>query len=257
MSALFEPSPQPERLKALVVDDAPELRMLLEPLLTREGFDVRTASDGTSSVELARTFAPDVIVLDLVMPGLDGLEACRRIRTFSDAYIVMVTSKDAEVDKVVGLSVGADDYVAKPFSPVELVARVRAMLRRPRKRPEAEQPGSAPAASNDSMTITVGDIRIDRAAREVTVEGTVVDLTRIEFDLLETLCSRPRMVFSRSQLLELVWGPNWYGDTHVVDVHMSNLRRKLGDRSKPPRFIQTVRGIGFRLTDEALAATRV
>lgn len=242
----------PPRLRALVVDDAPELRMLLEPLLGRDGFDVRTAADGPTAVELARLWEPDVIVLDLVLPGMDGLEACRQIRTFSDAYVVMLTSKDAELDRVVGLSVGADDYLAKPFSPAELLARLRAMLRRPRNNGAPGPATGLGGPTEASDVVVVGSIHIDRAAREVTVDGQAVELTRLEFDLLDTLCSRPRMVFSRAQLLETVWGHTWIGDTHVVDVHVSNLRRKIGDRSRPPRFIQTVRGIGFRMADEAL-----
>ncbi len=252
MSAVHDAAPTPAPLRALVVDDAPELRMLLEPLLVREGFEVRVATDGETSVELTRTFKPDVIILDLVMPGIDGLEACRRIRTFSDAYVVMLTSKDAEMDKVIGLSVGADDYVSKPFSPHELVARLRAMLRRPRSLTPVATPPEAPAAGGDRAgnRRVIGELTIDLDAREVLVGGRPVDLTRIEFELLATLSSRPRMVFSRTQLLELVWGPNWYGDTHVVDVHVSNLRRKLGDRDRTTRVIQTVRGVGFRLADD-------
>ncbi len=237
------------KLKALIVDDAPELRMLLEPLLMREGFEVRAASDGEVAVELTRSFNPDVIILDLIMPGIDGLEACRRIRTFSDAYIVILTSKDATVDKVIGLSMGADDYISKPFSPQELIARLRAMLRRPRASgafSTAEERSTNPTLNQKRF----GDLEVDLDARQVKVAGGVVDVTRIEFELLATLCSRPRMVFSRTQLLEIVWGPHWYGDTHVVDVHMSNLRKKLGDRNRNARYIQTVRGIGFRLGDE-------
>jgi DNA-binding response OmpR family regulator len=230
--------------------------MLLEPLLAREGFDVRSVSDGESSIEITRTFNPDVIILDLMMPGIDGLETCRRIRMFSDAYIVILTSKDATVDKVIGLSMGADDYVSKPFSPQELIARLRAMLRRPRaSAPLSPTPGPASAAAShapatNSAVKHFGDLELDSEARQIKVGGKVIEVTRIEFELLATLCSRPRMVFSRTQLLEIVWGPHWYGDTHVVDVHMSNLRKKLGDRTRAGRYIQTVRGIGFRLGDD-------
>jgi DNA-binding response OmpR family regulator len=251
MNALAHTDTAP-KLRALIVDDAPELRMLLEPLLAREGFDVRSASDGETSIELTRTFNPDVIILDLMMPGIDGLETCRRIRMFSDAYIVILTSKDATVDKVIGLSMGADDYVSKPFSPQELIARLRAMLRRPRNSaPLAMTPSTAtPAATSNSAVKHFGDLELDTDARQIKVASKVIDVTRIEFELLSTLCSRPRMVFSRTQLLEIVWGPHWYGDTHVVDVHMSNLRKKLGDRTRSGRYIQTVRGIGFRLGDD-------
>jgi DNA-binding response OmpR family regulator len=233
-------------LRALLCDDAPDLRMVLEPLLVREGFEVKVASEGTTAVDLAASFDPDVVIMDVVLPGIDGLEACRRIRQFSDAYLLILSAKNTEIDKVVGLSIGADDYVTKPFSPNELIARLRAMLRRPRRA------GRGVAYGGDATMRTFGALTIDTAAREVTVENHDVDLTRIEFDLLATLCSRPRQVFSRTQLLELVWGPNWYGDTHVVDVHMSNLRRKLGDREREAPFILTVRGVGFRLSDEAV-----
>jgi len=239
MSAVFE-STATSPLRALVVDDAPEITQMLEPVLKGEGFDTRTASTGEEAIAIARQFQPDIVVLDLVLPGVDGLEVCRQIRGFSDAYVVMLTSKDAEVDKVIGLATGADDYVAKPFSARELVARMRAMLRRPRTKLAAVTTGPK----------VHGPLTIDTDAREVTVDAKVVELTRIEFELLSTLCSRPKAVFSRSQLLELVWGPNWFGDTHVVDVHVSNLRAKLGDRGRTSRFVQTVRGIGFRLGDE-------
>ena len=233
-------------LRALLCDDAPDLRMVLEPLLVREGFEVKVASEGTTAVDLAASFDPDVVIMDVVLPGIDGREACRRIRQFSDAYLLILSAKNTEIDKVVGLSIGADDYVTKPFSPNELIARLRAMLRRPRRA------GRGVAYGGEATVRTFGALTIDTAAREVTVEGGDVELTRIEFDLLATLCSRPRQVFSRTQLLELVWGPNWYGDTHVVDVHMSNLRRKLGDRERETPFILTVRGVGFRLSDEAV-----
>ena len=233
-------------LRALLCDDAPDLRMVLEPLLVREGFEVKVASEGTTAVDLAASFDPDVVIMDVVLPGIDGLEACRRIRQFSDAYLLILSAKNTEIDKVVGLSIGADDYVTKPFSPNELIARLRAMLRRPRRA------GRGVAYGGEATVRTVGALTIDTAAREVTVDNADVELTRIEFDLLATLCSRPRQVFSRTQLLELVWGPNWYGDTHVVDVHMSNLRRKLGDRDRENPFILTVRGVGFRLSDEAV-----
>jgi len=239
MSAVFE-TPVAAPLRALVVDDAPEITQMLEPVLTGEGFETRTASSGEEAIAIARIFIPDIVVLDLVLPGVDGLEVCRQLRSFSDAYVVMLTSKDAEVDKVIGLATGADDYVAKPFSARELVARMRAMLRRPRNK----------LAAVDNGPKTFGPLTIDTDAREITVDGKSVELTRIEFELLSTLCTRPKSVFSRAQLLELVWGPNWFGDTHVVDVHISNLRAKLGDRGRSARFVQTVRGIGFRLGDE-------
>ena len=221
----------PSRPRALVVDDEAPLVDLVRSYLEREGFQVEAAYDGERAVELARRFDPDVIVLDLMLPGMDGLEACRRIRSFSDAYVVMLTARTEEVDKIVGLSTGADDYVTKPFSPRELVARVRAMLRRPR----------VPAGAG---VLQFGDVQIDLAAREVTVAGEPVALTRLEFDLLATLATEPRVVFSRRRLIDHVWGDDWFGDEHVVDVHIANLRRKLGGHGD---LVTTIRGVGFRI----------
>lgn len=228
----FAPAAQ---VTVLIVEDAPEFRDMLVPLLQQEGFKVETAADGETAVERARTLAPTVIVLDIGLPKLDGVEACRRIRTFSDAYIVMLTAKTDEVDKLIGLSVGADDYMTKPFSPRELLARIRAMLRRPRA-----------GASAEGVRV-FGELRVDPLAREVFRENKKVDLTRIEFDLLDVLSSNPRMAFSRQVLLERVWGSDWYGDDHVVDVHVSNLRRKIGDDPASPRYVLTVRGVGYRM----------
>jgi DNA-binding response OmpR family regulator len=225
----------PARPRALVVDDEPPLVRLVRTYLEREGFEVAASGDGAEAVELARVLRPDVIVLDLMLPGLDGIEACRRIRAFSDAYIVMLTARAEELDKIVGLSTGADDYVTKPFSPGELVARIRAMLRRPR----AAQGGDPPRR--------FGDLLIDPAAREVTLAGTPVELTKLEFDLLEALSAQPRLVLSRSQLLERVWGTTWPGDEHLVEVHIANLRAKLGDVPGAARYIETVRGVGYRM----------
>jgi DNA-binding response OmpR family regulator len=222
--------------KVLVVEDAPEFLAMLVPLLEGEGYAVRTAADGATAVEMARSFAPDVIVLDLTLPEKDGLEVCREVRSFSDAYVIMVTARTDELDRVVGLEVGADDYVTKPFSPRELVARVRAMLRRPRT-------SSQPAGIR-----TFGPLTIDPMGREVRVNDELVKLTKIEFDLLATISSRPEMVFSRDLLREQVWGPDWFGDDHVVDVHIANLRRKV-DKAGCPAFLRTVRGVGYRMED--------
>jgi DNA-binding response OmpR family regulator len=220
----------------LVVDDEPSLVRVVSGYLEREGFDVLTAGDGEAAVRLAREAEPDVIVLDLMMPGVDGVEACRRIRTFSDTYIVMLTARGEEVDKVVGLSVGADDYVTKPFSPRELVARVRAMLRRPRTPP-----------AEDQVVRRFGDLEVDPAAREARVGGRLVELTRTEFDLLDVLSGEPRVAFSRTRLMERLWGGDWYGDEHVVDVHVAHLRRKLGDDAQQPHYVRTIRGVGYRM----------
>jgi DNA-binding response OmpR family regulator len=218
-----------------VVDDAAEFRELMAAVLRRDGFVVEVAEDGSAALALARSFAPDVVVLDLGLPGMDGVEVCRQLRTFTDAYVVMVTGRRDEVDKLIGLSVGADDYVTKPFSTRELVARVRAMLRRPRV-----STGSRPLRR-------LGPLEVDPGAREARVRGQVVELTRIEFELLDVLSERPRTAFTRAQLLERVWGPNWFGDDHVIDVHISKLRQKLGDDARAPRMLRTVRGVGYRL----------
>jgi DNA-binding response OmpR family regulator len=223
---------RPGRSRALVVDDEAGLVEIVSAYLSREGFTVEAAADGEQAVELARRDAPDVIVLDLGLPGIDGIEACRQIRSFSDAYIMILTARAEEHEKIAGLSTGADDYLTKPFSPGELVARIRAMLRRPRI-----------AAASTSARRQFGPLELDSAAREVLVEGALVELTKLEFDLLDALTASPRLVFSRGQLLEQVWGSGWFGDDHLVDVHIANLRRKLGH----PELIRTVRGVGYRL----------
>ena len=225
---------RPGRLRALVVDDEPGLVEVVTAYLERDGFEVTTAVDGEGAVELARSLEPDVIVLDLMLPGIDGVEACRQIRTFSDAYIVMLTAKSEEHEKIIGLTSGADDYLTKPFSPGELVARIRAMLRRPR-------------AAQPEQLRRFGPLTIDVAGREATIAEMQVELTKLEFDLLDALSENPRIVLSRRQLLERVWGPSWFGDEHVVEVHIGNLRQKLGDDPRSPRFVRTVRGVGYRM----------
>jgi DNA-binding response OmpR family regulator len=219
------------------VEDAPEYVDLIVPLLHREGHAVSVAGDGAEAVEVARSIGPDLIVLDLALPGTDGLDVCRQVRAFSDAYIIMVTSRSDEVDRVVGLEIGADDYLTKPFSPRELLARVRALLRRPR---------TGGAATVGGGIREVGSLHIDTLARTVHVSGEEVSLTRIEFDLLDTLASNPAMVFSRALLRERVWGADWLAGDHVVDVHIANLRKKI-DRGRRPGRIRTVRGVGYQL----------
>jgi len=227
-------------LRVLVVDDETSLAQVIAGYLEREGFQVTSAYDGPSAVEQARRDRPDLVVLDVMLPGFDGIEVCRQLRTFTDAYIIMLTARDEEVDKVVGLSVGADDYLVKPFSPRELIARVRAMLRRPRTTDAA-----APAAS--SPPVAFADLVVDLEGRQVTRQGVRIDLTRTEFDLLATLAARPRAAFTRRQLLDAAWGEGWYGDEHVVDVHIAHLRSKIGDDAASPRYIRTVRGVGYGL----------
>lgn len=225
------PQDDAKPLKVLVVEDDPRLAASIARLLERESFEVAVCANAESGLEKARADATDLVVLDVNLPGIDGIEACRRLRTFSDAYVIMLTGLDSETDRVVGLSVGADDYIAKPYSPRELVARIRAMQRRPR------------AGDSDIPPREFGSLHIDPAAREVTVDGESVELSRTEFDLLDTLAAQPRVTLSRRQLLEAVWGEGWFGDDHVIDVHISNLRRKLGD----PSYVKTVRGFGYRI----------
>jgi len=223
--------------RVLVVDDAQEFIDMIVPLLNREGYVTATATDGAAAIDEVRSFNPDVIVLDLGLPKVDGVDVCRQVRSFSDAYVIMLTARADEVDRVVGLEVGADDYMTKPFSPRELVARVRAMLRRPRS--------SVMAGSADAQLRRFGDLEVDPLAHTVKVDGEEVQLTRIEFDLLETLTSKHTMVFSRSVLRERVWGPDWFGDDHVVDVHIANLRKKIDVTGQS--HIRTVRGVGYRI----------
>ena len=222
--------------RVLVVDDEAPMVELIREYLAAEGMDVAVAGDGPAAVDAVRDRRPDVVVLDVMLPGLDGFEVLRRVRTFSDAYVIMLTARAEEIDRIIGLSVGADDYLVKPFSPRELVARVKALLRRPR-------------ADRGQATgrLELGELVIDQPTRIVTVRGSPVGLTTIEFDLLLTLAQDPGVVFSRQRLLDRAWGMDYVGDEHVVDVHLGNLRRKLGDDAARPTFIETVRGAGYRV----------
>jgi DNA-binding response OmpR family regulator len=193
------------------------------------------------------------VILDVMLPGIDGVEVCRRIRTFSDAYVLMLTARGEEIDRVVGLSVGADDYLVKPFSPRELVARVKALLRRPRNgAPATEAGAAAPEARRPDPPVAegiaeIGGLVVDPRRRIVTVDGRAVELTALEFDILFALARDPGVVIRRSALLDALWGPEFIGDDHLVDVHVGNIRRKIGDEPSSPRFIETVRGVGYRL----------
>lgn len=235
-------------LRAMVVDDERPLADLIGSYLDRDGFEVTITGDGAEAVTLARSVDPDVVVLDLGLPGLDGVEVCRRIRSHSDAYVVMLTARTDEVDTLIGLSVGADDYMTKPFSPRELMARIQAMLRRPRT-PTASVavPGEPGSGTPGAGSRTIGDLTVDEAGREVTVDGQAVALTRTEFDVLAALSRDPGVVLNRSRLIAAVWGPNWVGDEHLVDVHIGHLRRKLGDEAARGRYVRTVRGVGYRM----------
>ncbi len=223
------------RQLVLIVDDEPPIVELVRGYLDRDGFAVNVAVDGPSALVSARAEPPDVVVLDVMLPGLDGLEVCRQLRTFSDAYILMLTARSEEIDRIIGLSVGADDYLVKPFSPRELIARVKALLRRPR----------ATARS------TAAGLEIDARRHVVRVDGLLIDLTATEFEILAALARDPGVVVSRTALLDSAWGPEFVGDDHLVDVHVANLRRKLGDEADRPRFVETVRGFGYRLAASA------
>jgi DNA-binding response OmpR family regulator len=202
-------------------------------MLADEGFAVIPTTDGDDIVEVARVAQPHVIVVDLDPPTVDGLAACGRIRDFTDAYLVMLSSQDSELDKIIGFSFGADDYLTKPYSIREMAVRIRAMRRR------LPQP-------DEQKTQAHGRLIIDPDVREVVLEGRLIELTKIEFDLLEALAAKPRRTLSRAQLLRDIWGDNWYGDDHVIDVHVGNLRRKLGESASAQRHVRTVRGVGYR-----------
>jgi DNA-binding response OmpR family regulator len=224
----------------LVVEDTDEIRELVVTVLTRAGMDVRAVASGAACMDEVRRNAPDLIVLDLGLPDADGTEVCRQIRAESQAYVLMLTARAEEVDLLIGLAVGADGYMAKPFSPRELVARVQAMLRRPR----IPAPGPAPA---EEAVLRLAELEVDEDSREVRVDGAVVDLTRTEFDLLAALASRPGRVLQRETLLREVWQTDWEGNLRLVEAHMSNLRRKLVAAGLNSPEIRTVRGVGYRL----------
>ena len=220
--------------KVLVVDDEEVVRELIELYLTKEGFEVIHARDGREALRLNGEKHPDLVILDLMLPGLDGWEVCRQIRTGSRVPIIMLTARGEEVDRIVGLELGADDYVVKPFSPRELVARVRAVLRR----------GSAPGEENEVLSFP--DLRIDRVRHRVEVDGEEVHLTPTEFRLLWCLASRPGRVFSRAELLDRIWGYDSESDARTVDVHVKRLRQKTRASESRSFSITTVWGLGYK-----------
>jgi len=223
--------------KILVVDDEPSITNLVSAYLKPEGYEVYTASNGDAGLKAARAFKPDLIILDVMLPGTDGIELLSILRRESEVYVIMLTARTEETDKIVGLSVGADDYVTKPFSPRELVARVKAALRRLKT-------GAAAAAERSVLSFT--HIHIDVDARTVQVDENPIELTAIEFDLLRALAENRGRVLSREQLLAEVWGGEYFGEIRVVDVHLGHLRQKLGRDD----LIATVRGVGYRFEDE-------
>ena len=224
--------------KILAVDDEPTLLNTVRAYLEKEGYSVQTADNGRSALHVFRDFQPDLVVLDIMLPEIDGLEVLRQLRQSSNVYVIMLTAKADEADKVIGLGIGADDYVTKPFSPRELVARVKAALRRL----------SGDSSSKPDLVST--HIRLDEAARLVWKDGHLLDLTPIEFDLLHTLMRHHGRALSREQLIEKVWGYDYYGDARVVDVHVGRLRKKVEADPANPTLIATVWGAGYRFEDE-------
>jgi two-component system alkaline phosphatase synthesis response regulator PhoP len=225
--------------KILVIDDEPSIVNLVTAYLKPEGYQVLTAADGPSGLKAAHAFKPDLVILDIMLPGMDGLELLSRLRRESQVYVILLTAKTEETDKVVGLGVGADDYVTKPFSPRELTARVKAALRR------LQAPG---ASDTESGVLAFRHLRMDLGARTVSVDDRPVDLTAVEFDLLRVLAENRGRVLTRERLLEKVWGGEYFGEMRVVDVHLGHVRQKLGR----DELIVTVRGVGYRFEDEAL-----
>lgn len=221
----------------LVVDDEGPIREILRRYLQADGIDVIEAADGVTALDQFTTRRPDVVVLDVMLPGVDGIEVLRRIRAASDAYVLMLTARTEETDRLIGLSVGADDYMTKPFSPRELSARIKALLRRPHM-------PAAPASSGNLAGLT-----IDADRHEVRIDDRLISLSVLEFDLLSALSANPGRVLTRRQLLERVWGFDFYGDERVVDVHIRNLRRALGDDAGAPTWVATVRGVGYKFVE--------
>ncbi|MCD4524975.1 response regulator transcription factor [Nocardioides sp. cx-173] len=230
--------------RAVVVEDDEDIRSLIEFTLTSQGFEVRSVATGLDGVEAVRTFDPDLVTLDLGLPGIDGIETCRRIRETSDVYIVMITARDEEIDRLIGLETGADDFLSKPFSPRELQARVNALFRRPRRRTAASEPTGQVLPGPDNEVLGHGPLRVDVDGRRAFHGEAELPLTRTEFDLLTELMRTPARVWTREALLRSVWGTDWATDTHLVEVHVGNLRRKLGEAAT---LVRTVRGVGYRM----------
>src|SRR5579864_1029822 len=225
----------------LIVDDEPGIIRLIAMYLEREGFQTVGARTGGEALDALRRSTPALVVLDIMLPDIDGWEVCREIRRSSDVPIIMLTAREGDEDKIVGLELGADDYVTKPFVPREIVARVKAILRRARV---------APADSKNGERLEYGALSIDTAKREVRLDDELITLRAKEYDLLVELARRPGVVFTREKLLQDVWGYDFYGDSGTIDVHVRRLRAKLNDDSSHPRFIETVWGVGYRLKEQ-------
>ena len=223
--------------RILLIDDELAIHEVVSAYLKAEGYEYQSAMDGPSGLKAARDFDPDIIILDVMLPGMDGIELLANLRRESNVYVIMLTARTEEVDKIVGLSVGADDYLTKPFSPRELIARIKAALRRLQ---------GVTSSADGALVLTFAHLRIDLSERRVWLGQQLIELTAIEFDLLVTLAQNQSMVLSREQLLEKVWGYEYFGDTRVVDVHIGHIRQKLGD----DRLIQTIRGVGYRFEDK-------
>jgi DNA-binding response OmpR family regulator len=222
--------------RILVIDDEPMIVESVGYTLKQEGYEVQTAKDGEAGLELALTEEPDLILLDLMLPGLNGTEVCQRIRKVSEVPIIMLTAKEGEIDRILGLELGADDYVVKPFSMRELLARIKSVLKRV----------NAVCKTAESQSLKNGDLVIDLLGHEVGVKGVKVDLSSKEFDLLRILANHPGQVLTREQLLNLVWGNDFYGDSRTVDVHIRWLREKIEEDPGDPKYILTVRGVGYK-----------
>jgi DNA-binding response OmpR family regulator len=265
---------------AVVIEDDEDIRMLIATVLGQRGLEVRCAASGLAGLALVEQHQPDLVTVDLGLPDIEGLEVCRRLRAVSDAYVVMISASSAEVDQLLALEIGADDYITKPFSPRDLKARVGAMLRRPRQlarsssgvggqasvsptadpvtEPTTEPTTSggvaqadAPRALPNDAAVSSRRMTVDLEGREVVLDGRELALTRIEFDLLAAFATHPRRVWSREALLRSVWQSEWAQDTHLVEVHVGNLRRKLGDEP----WIRTVRGVGYRFNPFSVTVT--
>ncbi|MEA2362377.1 MAG: two-component system, OmpR family, response regulator RegX3 [Thermoleophilaceae bacterium] len=227
----------PGRRTILMVEDERSITEPLAEALAREGFDTEVAETVAEALELARRVEPDLVLLDVMLPDGSGYDVCRELRAGSRVPIIMLTARGEETDRIVGLELGADDYIVKPFSAREVAARIRAVLRR-----------AGDGAIEQDSPIEIGPLRLDRARRSAMLDGHELDLTRKEFELLELLMSEAGSVITRERLIDEVWDVNWFGSTKTLDVHVSGLRRKLGDNSSSPRFIHTVRGVGFRFS---------
>lgn len=223
------------KAKILVIDDEPGILNVVTAYLRSEGYEYYTAEDGPSGLSAFQAYKPDLVILDIMLPGMDGIEVLNQIRRESDAYVIMLTAKSEEVDKVIGLSVGADDYLTKPFSPRELMARIKSALRRLQKI----------GVDSDRKVINLKHLRIDNGSRRVWIDEKEIELTNLEFDLLFILAENKGLVLSREKLLEKAWGYDYFGDMRVVDVHIGHLRQKVGSE-----FIETVRGAGYRFEDK-------